>query len=150
MIFYVTIISAAFLVDRFSKWWIGNFLAENGTTQIHGLLTLRETYNRGIAFGHFQGIGILVGWLSVGVLIGLFVYLARLPREMWLLRLGLALIIGGAAGNLVDRIFVGAVLDFIETPFRVGIFNMADVAINVGMVIAVIGMYLQRPLPQQP
>ncbi|MCA9960403.1 MAG: signal peptidase II [Anaerolineales bacterium] len=147
MTFYLIIMAMAFFLDRLSKWWAGYFLAHNGTTQVNTLITLRETYNRGLAFGRLQGVGQFVGWLSIGVLALMFIYLMRLPREMWLLRLGLALIIGGAAGNLVDRVLVGAVLDFIETPWRVGIFNLADVAINAGMVVSLLGLYWQRPLP---
>ena len=64
---------------------------------------------------------------------------------MWLLRIGLALIIGGALGNMVDRIVAGEVLDFIVTPLRSGVFNLADVCINVGMVISLAGFLLQKP-----
>ena len=100
----------------------------------------RSMGSGGVAFGLLQGIGPLVGWLSVGILGGMFIYLVRLPQKMWLLRLGLALLIGGAAGNLVDRILVGAVLDFVETPLRGGIFNLADVAINVGVALVLLGL----------
>lgn len=108
----------AFLVDRLSKWWVAGFLDAQGETRINALLTLRETYNEGIAFGLFQGIGPVVGWLTVGVLAALLFYLLQAPSGAWALRFGLALIVGGAAGNLIDRITVGRVLDFIETPLR--------------------------------
>ena len=134
----------AFFADRLTKWWAAAFLAEHGVTRLNEWLTIQEVYNRGIAFGMFQGIGPVVGWLTVGVLLGLFVYLIRLPKQAWLLRLGLAVLIGGAMGNLVDRIFVGEVLDFIQTPFRQGIFNVADVMIYLGVFLAIVGSWLHE------
>jgi signal peptidase II len=114
---------------------------------------LRATYNRGISFGLLQGIGPIVGWLSLFVLIGLLYYLTKLPRRAWVARLGLALVIGGAAGNLIDRIVAGQVLDFLETPFRQGVFNAADLFINVGMALFIIATLLaarhHEPEPPQ-
>jgi mycoredoxin len=88
-----------FLADRISKQWALRFLAENGPTVINPLLTVRETYNRGIAFGWFQGIGPLIGWLTIGVVIFMIVLLVKTPQSDRLMRWGLALIIGGALGN---------------------------------------------------
>lgn len=132
------IILLVFLADRLSKRWAASYLSEYGPTQFSAYFSIQETYNKGIAFGMFQGAGPLVGWLTIAVIVGMFVYLVRLPKEEKLLRIGLALIIGGALGNMIDRITVGQVLDFIETPFRSSIFNVADIAINVGMVIIVL------------
>jgi signal peptidase II len=132
------LILLVFLADRLSKRWAAAYLGEHGPTQFNAYFSIQETYNRGIAFGMFQGVGPLVGWLTVAVVVGMFIYLARLPKEEKLMRVGLALIIGGALGNMIDRVTVGQVLDFIETPFRSGIFNVADVAINAGMVIIVL------------
>lgn len=53
----------------------------------------------------------------------------------------LAALIGGAMGNLVDRIFVGQVLDFIQTPLRQGVFNVADVMIHLGMILTILGSW---------
>ena len=142
------LILMAFAADRLSKLWAATYLAENGPTQVHSLLTLYPTYNRGIAFGLLQGIGPIIGWISIVIVIGLFVYLVRAPRSQWLLRIGLALIIGGAMGNLIDRVMVGQVLDFIQTPLRPGIFNVADIMINVGVVLSLLGTLLQKGKPK--
>ncbi len=141
---YLIIIIVAFFIDRLSKLWAADFAAENGITELHPLLTIHATYNRGIVFGMFQGIGPVVGWLTILVIIVLFIYLMRAPKELWLMRLGLAILIGGALGNLVDRIFAGQVLDFIQTPFRQGIFNAADVLIYVGIGLTILGSILQK------
>lgn len=134
------LIVAAFLLDRLSKQWAASYLAQNGTTEVTAWLTLRETYNSGVAFGLWQGIGPLVGWLSVVVVVGMFVYLLQTPPRHRLQRAGMALIIGGALGNLVDRVTSGEVLDFFETTLRAGIFNVADIMINVGLLLVVMGL----------
>ncbi|MCB8943158.1 MAG: signal peptidase II [Ardenticatenaceae bacterium] len=142
-----------FLADRLSKIWAADFLAENGPTQVHRYLTITETYNRGVAFGMFQGVGPIVGWLTIGVIIGLFIYMVRLPRQLWLVRAGMALIIGGALGNMIDRVSVGAVLDFIQSSLLWGVVNIADISINVGMVVMIIGSIVQKepePVVSEP
>lgn len=138
------IILLAFLADRLSKMWAADFVAKNGVTQLHPLLTIQQTYNRGIALGMFQGIGSGVGWFTIIVVVGLFIYLLRTPKELWIMRFGLAILIGGALGNLVDRILVGEVLDFIETPLRSGIFNVADVLIYTGLALTILGSIVQK------
>ena len=132
------LIFLAFLADRLSKWWALSFLDEDGPTQINSFLYVRETYNRGIAFGMFQGIGPIVGWLTIAVVVGMVVYLVRLPRQERIMRIGLALVIGGALGNLVDRVSAGEVLDFIQMPFRTGIFNVADMMIQLGIILVLL------------
>ncbi len=142
------IIVIIFAADRLTKLWAANFLAENGPTELHPYLTIVEAYNRGIAFGMFQGVGPLIGWLTIGVVIAMLVYIKQTPRHMWLIRVGLALIVGGALGNQVDRILVGEVLDFIKTPLRWGIFNVADISINVGMIVMIVGSLIHKELPE--
>ena len=140
MLPYILIL-LAFLADQLSKRWAMAFLNQYGVTRIHPLLTMREIYNEGIAFGMFQGIGPLVGWLTIVVVIGLFVYLTRLPPEQRLLRAGLAILIGGALGNLIDRVTTGRALDFLETPLRPGIFNLADTFIYLGIFLIFLGSF---------
>ena len=135
------LILLAFLADRVSKWWAAAYLSEHGPTRFNSLLTIQETYNRGIAFGMFQGIGPAVGWLTIGLVVMLIVYLIKLPKQQMLPRVGISILIGGALGNLVDRIGAGEVLDFIVTPLRPGIFNVADVMIYLGMILLVIGTF---------
>lgn len=138
-------IFVAFFADRLSKRWAAAYLAVHGPTKFNTYLTLQETYNKGIAFGLFQGIGPYVGWLTVGVVVVFLIYLYQVPQDQWITRIGIAVLIGGALGNLVDRIFVGEVLDFIETPFRQGVFNIADVMIYVGMGLMLLGAIIHRP-----
>jgi len=138
------LIFIAFFADRVSKWWAAAYLVQKGPEQINPYFTLVETYNRGIAFGMFQGIGPLVGWLTILVVIGLLIFLHRLPRNQWLNRIGIALIIGGALGNQIDRILFGQVLDFIKTPFRSGVFNVADLMIQLGILLLIVGLFVHK------
>ncbi len=146
----IVIVLFAFWAARLTKWWMADFLAENGTTRINDFLTLTEVYNRGIAFGMMQGIGPLIGWLTIAVVLGLGVYLFTLPREQWLLGWGLAFLIGGALGNMIDRILFGEVLDFFLTPFSQGVFNVADVMVHVGVILALLATFLMQPRDPSP
>jgi signal peptidase II len=138
------IIILAYAADRLTKWWVANNLADFQPVKINAFLTLQPTFNRGVAFGMFQGIGPLIGWLSILIVLGMFVYLIRIPRQQWLLRLGLAMIIGGALGNMIDRITAGEVLDFIHVSFLPGIFNISDLLVNLGMIISLAASFLYR------
>ena len=134
-----------FIADRLSKRWVADYFAENGPViPINDFFTLRQTFNEGVAFGMFQGIGPYVGWLTIVVVFGLLYFLYTTPKQAWLVRIGMGLLIGGALGNMIDRITIGKVLDFVETPLRSGIFNVADVAINVGMVLVLLGSFVHR------
>lgn len=148
MVYILTVV--AFALDRLSKWWAATYLVENGPLQLHPLLTLRVTFNSGMVFGFAQGIGPLMGWISLLIIGGLFIYLARLPSNARLMRIGLALLIGGALGNLIDRLLAGQVLDFITTPLLPWVFNVADLFINGGMTIFIIASLLHRPTQGGP
>lgn len=143
MVYLLTLV--AFALDRLSKWWAATYLVEHGPLQLHELLILRVTTNRGMVFGLAQGAGSFMGWVSLVIIAGLLVYLVRLPGDARLMRSGLALLIGGALGNLIDRLMVGEVLDFITTPLLPWVFNVADIFINGGMAIFIIATLLHRP-----
>ncbi len=140
----------AFALDRLSKRWAADYLLEHGPLQVHDYLILKVTYNRGMVFGLAQGVGPVMGWLSLLIILGLLVYLLRLPRDAGWMRLGLALLLGGALGNLVDRLLAGEVLDFITTPLLPWVFNVADIFINGGMAIFILASLWRRPLDAAP
>lgn len=140
MLLYL-IILLAFAADRITKWWAAENLVEFRPVEVNAFLTWQATYNRGVVFGMFQGIGPVIGWLSILIVIGLFIHMLRTPKRMWLLRIGLAMIIGGALGNLVDRVTAGEVLDFIRVSFLPGIFNISDLLVNIGMVVSLAAVF---------
>jgi signal peptidase II len=97
--------------------------------------------NNGVAFGLLGGASTLVLVLTLGTIVGLLAYFAARAREpgAWL---AVGLVIGGAAGNLIDRIRLGAAIDFIDPPAWPA-FNLADVAIVTG--VALLGTLLFAP-----
>lgn len=133
-----------FLLDRFSKIWISGLVEDNGDIVLTSWLTITSTYNKGIAFGWLQGSATVVGVLTIFVIVGFFVFLVQTPVEQWIARLGLALVVGGSLGNWIDRITEGAVFDFVRLSIPVGIFNVADVAINAGMIVFLISTFIYK------
>ena len=118
---------------------------------IPGILSLTRVHNTGAAFGmlnssDFPYKTVVVGLIATAALSGLAMYAATLDASQRLSRLGLALIIGGAAGNLIDRIAYGYVLDFVDAYYghwHFWAFNVADAAISVGvglMILDILGV----------
>jgi signal peptidase II len=116
------------------------------STLIPGVLSLTRVHNTGAAFGMLNGADfpyktLVVGLIATAALSGLAIYAATLDAGQRLSRLGLALIIGGAAGNLIDRIAYGYVLDFVDAYYgnwHFWAFNVADAAITVGVALMIL------------
>lgn len=127
------------LVDQLSKNWARDTYAGEPPAEIIGSW-LRFTYakNPGAAFSSFTGSGQIIGLVAIGVAIFLVYLIGSASRRAELLALGL--ILGGALGNLSDRVFRGegvldgAVVDWIDWWF-IPTFNIADAALNIGVAI---------------
>jgi signal peptidase II len=129
------------LLDQLSKQWASAALAE-GMWVLFDVLNLRLAHNTGAAFSFLSGAG---GWqtvffvvLALAVSLWLGLWLWRLREGGWPLRAGLALILGGALGNVMDRVRFGYVVDFIDLHWRQWhwpVFNLADSAITVGVAL---------------
>jgi signal peptidase II len=105
---------------------------------------IRHTYNTGAAFGLFQQGGLIFAILAVVVSVLIISYFPQTSRRDWWLRLALALQLGGALGNLTDRIArSGQVTDFISVG-NFAIFNVADSCISVGVAILILGVWLME------
>ena len=123
---------------------------------IRGLLDVTHVRNTGAAFGFlnaadFPGKPIVIAVVALSALIGVSLYASQLPPTHWLARLGLALILGGAAGNLIDRLRQGYVVDFVDAywgDWHFWAFNVADAAISVGVGIIILD--LLRPAHAGP
>ena len=100
-------------------------------------LEIYHITNTGVAFGLFQGGGTLFALVPLAVSVAILFYYRSLPGGQWLLRLTLGLQMGGAVGNLIDRIRVGHVIDFIHVPYW-PVFNVADSAVTVGTSLLVL------------
>jgi signal peptidase II len=100
--------------------------------------------NTGAAFGMFQGLGGIFTILAIVVTALILYYYPQVPREDWPLRIAMSLQLGGAAGNLIDRLtHQGHVTDFISVG-NFAVFNIADASISVGVAILVIGMWIKE------
>jgi signal peptidase II len=141
-LFLYGVAATAFAVDRITKWIVHRHLAGRPPIDvIPGVVRLRYTTNTGGAFGLFGG----QAWLFflATVIVCLVIVVASTRLDSMATAIGLGLILGGALGNLTDRLIRGrgGVIDFID--FRVWpVFNAADSAIVVGaVVVAVAGMF---------
>jgi signal peptidase II len=143
---YLLVSLAVVVLDQWTKWLVEVHLAHHVAQPIvPGLLNLTHVRNTGVAFGLFAQHGMSASWLLTGLgLVALSAVSAYFgyasPHDRGLL-VALALVVGGAVGNLIDRIASGAVTDFID--LYVGIhhwpsFNVADAAISIGIVVMAI------------
>lgn len=133
--------------DQLTKAWAVTALPGNPITLIDGFLGFHLTRNPGAAFSSLQGVGPLIGVLAIGVATWLVILLRREPdpAEAW----ALALVLGGAVGNLLDRVFRGdgfldgAVVDFVDL-WWIPTFNVADSAITIGAGLLLIAAFLHE------
>jgi signal peptidase II len=127
----------------------------DSTTIIPGVISLTRVHNTGAAFGMLDLVDfpfktVVMTLVATAALAGLALYAGSLPVEQRLSRIGLAFVIGGAGGNLIDRIVTGYVLDFVDVYWRdwhFWAFNVADAAITVGvamMILDLLGVGRQR------
>ena len=132
------------IVDRLTKLWALDALADGDIVPIEGILGFELAFNTGAAYGLFKGGGSVI---AIGALVaaGLILYALRsVERRFEAVTLGA--IMGGALGNLIDRVargpglFDGAVVDWIETPLWPN-FNIADSAIVVGAVLLILATF---------
>lgn len=136
------IAAAVVALDQLSKWWILSILRlpERASVEVLWPLQFTRIWNQGVSFGLLQAQQDLVRWGLVAFSLAVAALLAAWARTQtrWLPALGLALIMGGAVGNAVDRARFGAVIDFIDVQ-RIGffpwIFNVADSGITVGVIL---------------
>lgn len=123
-------------VDQISKWVISKSLVLDERRDFLPLLDLVRVRNTGVAFGAFSGgrwfVPLLAGFALLGV-VGWFALKPNRPGA-WL---PAGLIVGGAIGNLIDRIRLGAVTDFLKLPHWPA-FNVADIAVTAGVVLLVL------------
>ncbi|HLB94683.1 MAG TPA: signal peptidase II [Nitrospiria bacterium] len=145
--------AAIVLLDQMTKAWIHKtMLLHQSIPVIPGLFNLTYIRNPGAAFGLFaSGGGSLRSAFFIAVSVIALVVLSLLytkaPRETWLLRFSLSLVMGGAIGNLIDRIRLGEVVDFLD--FYLGsyhwpAFNVADSCITIGIGLLILHTMVSR------
>jgi signal peptidase II len=125
----------------------------DSVTIIPGFLDITHALNSGAAFGILNGADfpfktVIIAVIAAAALIGVGMYAARLAHHQVIARVGLALILGGAAGNLIDRVLAGSVVDFVDVYWRshhFWAFNVADSAISIGVTMLILDMLIAGP-----
>lgn len=144
-------VSAAVVwADMETKAWASEVLTLYRPQEVLPWLNMMLAHNYGAAFSFLSDAGGWQRWfftiMASIVSLVLIVWVLRLPRREWLTGLALALVIGGAIGNLVDRVQLGYVVDFIDVHYKGWhwpAFNVADSAITCGIVLMILDAVLQ-------
>ena len=147
--------AAVALVDQLSKWWIVERVMDPPRAlEVTGFFNLMLIYNRGVSFGFLDSEAALLPWvlsgLAVAIVIGLVVWLRQIEGRWPGVAVGL--IVGGAVGNVIDRLRLGAVIDFLDlhwAGFHWPAFNLADSAITLGVALLLVdGLFGRRKSPR--
>jgi len=151
---YLFVALAVLAFDQWTKWWIERSLAPHSSHEIvPGLFHLSHVRNTGVAFGllaaqgEFWATAVLAA-LGLGALGFVSWFFLRTPPAEARLLSALALVLGGAVGNLLDRLASGAVTDFLGVyigSYRWPDFNVADSAICIGLGLMVLDSFVARP-----
>ena len=138
---FYTLVIGVFVFDQVTKAIIRSSLSLGDSWPEEGIFRIVHGLNTGSAFGLFAGFtNLLVVASIIGIVFILIVFLKQNNSVIWL-RLSLGLIVGGALGNLFDRVKDGAVVDFISVGWWPA-FNIADSSISVGMCLLLVTMLL--------
>jgi signal peptidase II len=137
------------VLDQLTKFIVrANVSLYSTVAVIPGFMNITHVLNTGAAFGilnasDFPFKTVVIAVIATAALIAVGMYAASLGHHQLLARAGLALIIGGATGNLIDRIISGSVVDFVDVywgTYHFWAFNVADSAISVGVSIMILDM----------
>jgi signal peptidase II len=145
--------------DQITKALVRNAVPlYDSKTLVPGLVDLAHVRNEGVAFGLFNSMDLPYKWafttaLALAALVGITYYARHIRPSERLARLGLTMILGGALGNLIDRVWAGYVLDFVDVYFRgwhFWAFNVADGCISIGAVLVFVDLLLVKPHASHP
>lgn len=145
--FLIPIAGVIIAVDQWTKWLVRTNLAfQEVWAPWDWLLPYARIVhwrNSGAAFGMLQGFSIVFTVLAILVSLAILYFFPQVPRTDWTLRVAMGLQLGGAVGNLIDRLTVGKVIDFISVG-NFPVFNVADASISVGVAVLILGVWLQE------
>ena len=138
------------VADQFSKTWVIENIPLNTTLEIipplKDIFVLTHITNSGAAFGLFPQASLVFTFVALAVSVAIVFYYRSIPAGEWLVRMSLGLQLGGAIGNLIDRLRFGSVVDLLYVRFW-PVFNVADSAIVCGVVLLM--WHLMRTPPQR-
>ena len=144
---YYLIALLIILVDQITKWLVVKYMTlGESITVVENLLYITSHRNRGAAWGILQGQMWFFYIVTTIVIIGIVYYIRKFSADK-LTGISLGLILGGAIGNFIDRIFRNEVVDFVHTyifSYSFPVFNVADSALCIGVGLMVIAMFLEE------
>ena len=138
---WLTLSALVIILDQISKLWISNHFAYGESLAVFSLFNLVLVHNTGAAFNFLSDAGGMQRWLfsAIAIIASIWiVWMLRRHAQQKLLSFALALILGGALGNLIDRIAYGYVVDFLDFywgTYHFPAFNLADSAITCGAAL---------------
>jgi signal peptidase II len=144
-----TIAAVIIALDQWTKWLVRTNIPESQSWLPDSLLWLSpyarivHWYNKGAAFGIFQEGSMVFTVLAFIVSAAIIYYYPQVSKQDWPLRLAMSMQLGGAIGNLIDRLTIGHVTDFISIG-TFPVFNIADSSISVGCVVLLLGVWWQE------
>jgi signal peptidase II len=130
-------------LDQGSKALATSLVDRGDRVEVLPFLAFENVRNKGVAFGVGGDISAALIGVTIVLLVGLLVFLALRADGGWLVWVPAALLVGGALGNLADRVRDGAVIDFIDLPLW-PTFNLADVAITTGVLLLLLDVERSR------
>jgi signal peptidase II len=140
---FLVLAAAIVAADQLTKWLVRQTVPYGGAWPSESWpVRIVHFTNSGAAFGSFQGAGPLLAITSVVGVAAVLVYLFNPGFAHPIMRIGFALMLGGATGNLIDRVVNGEVVDFIHLPYFWA-FNVADSAITIGVLLLIWAMTFQ-------
>ncbi|MFN8413616.1 MAG: signal peptidase II [Anaerolineales bacterium] len=149
---YITLtalVGSIVALDQWTKWLVRTNIPLNTSWLPDSLLWLSpyarilHIFNKGAAFGMFQSGNPIFTVLALLVVLGILYYYSQIEEGDKLLQVAAGLYLGGVLGNLIDRLTLGQVTDFISVG-TFYIFNVADASINVGVVVLLFGIWMKE------
>lgn len=136
-------------LDQWTKWLVRKNLPFEGTwlpgwlSWLSPYARIVHWYNSGAAFGMFQNGNLIFTVLAFIVIGAIIYYYPRVEQEDWTLKLAMGLQLAGASGNLIDRLIMGKVTDFISIG-TFPVFNVADSSISIGVAVLLLGVWIKE------
>ncbi|MGE5124108.1 MAG: signal peptidase II [Acidobacteriaceae bacterium] len=145
--YLITIAAVIVIIDQWTKHLVQSLIPFGGSWSPWPWLApyarIVHWSNTGAAFGMFQNMGLVFTILAFIVAIAILYYFPRVPRSEWAIRLAMVMQLGGAVGNLIDRLTQGTVTDFVSVG-TFAVFNVADASISVGTAILILAVWMSE------
>ena len=150
MLLGLCVAAAVFVIDQFTKYWVLNYVLETYTViKVTSFFNIVNAWNTGVSFSMFSGDGywkMVILCVLASAIVGFLLWWLRNETHR-LSQIALGMIIGGAIGNIVDRIRLGAVFDFLDFHWRTHhwpAFNAADAFISIGAVSLILFSFINK------